>query len=55
MIEDITEKNYGWDTNSWIKNSHNKPMWQLEHTGQVVHGLRLELPAAQYWQMGLNV
>ena len=23
------DTNYSWDTNSWIKNSHNKPMWQL--------------------------
>ena len=23
------DTNYSWDTNSWIKNSHNQPKWQL--------------------------
>ena len=23
------DTNYSWDTNSWIKNNDNKPMWQI--------------------------
>ena len=23
------DTNYNWDTNSWIRNSRDKPMWQL--------------------------
>ena len=30
------DTNYSWDTNSWIKNSHDKPMWQLWNKPLVV-------------------
>lgn len=32
------DTNYSWDTNSWIKNNDNKPMWQIWNKHTVTQG-----------------